>query len=186
MYVSHRSFALAALGLLATQHADSFTPPGIHLSNRNTFSPFHSSTVTEATSDVSIPYDAAAKLAYDEWRGKYNKGDFDAQKYAAFKENYEIIVVANVKAAKDRREGKDAPSKMELNEFADMTEEQFLADQKKESSDKGTGDVLSEALQVAASQSDASNALEEASAALAEEEEVCTQEYNCGTLSTYT
>jgi len=182
MLLSHRSFALAALGLLASQHADSFTPPGILVGNRNSFSPFHSSTITEATTDVSIPYDAAAKLAYDEWREKYGKGDFDANKYEAFKQNYEVIVVANVKAAKDRRDGKDAPSKMELNEFADMTEEQFLAARNKGSSDKGTGDVLSEALQVAASQSDASNALEEASAALAEEEEILAKKLGLGSV----
>merc|ERR1712151_220899 len=73
----------------------------------------------KATIDVSIPYDSAARLAYDEWRGKYGKGDFDAKKYEFFKQNYEAVVVANVKSAKDRRDGKDAPPTMELDKVAD-------------------------------------------------------------------
>lgn len=63
-----------------------------------------SSTTTGATSDLSIPYDAAARLAYDEWRAKFNKGAFDASKYETFKTNYEAVTVANVtekKKAKD-------------------------------------------------------------------------------------
>jgi len=69
--------------------------------------------------DVSIPYDAAAKLAYGAWLEKYRKGKFNAQKYETFKKTYEAITVANVIAAKDRREGKDVHPSMELDEFAD-------------------------------------------------------------------
>ena len=53
-----------------------------------------------AASDVSIPYDAAAKLAYDKAGGK---GD-----YAAFKEKYEADAVADVKAKNGKSDGGDA------------------------------------------------------------------------------
>jgi len=75
--------------------------------------------VEKTNIDVSIPYDAAAKLAYDEWRGKYGKGNFDEKKYERFQQNYKLVAVANVKAAKDRLDGKDAPPNIEMDKFAD-------------------------------------------------------------------
>jgi hypothetical protein len=38
--------------------------------------------------DLSIPYDAAARLAYDKWRADYGKGEFDSIGYEMFKTQY--------------------------------------------------------------------------------------------------
>jgi hypothetical protein len=142
--------------------------------------------------DTTIPYDAAARLAYTEWTRAYNK-PYDADRYETFKANYEAIAVANVKAARAARDAGDeeAPKKLDLNEFADMTAEEYMAMQakgsgstmslgaetttteaKEEADPTSTGDVLGKAVEVAAMQEDASSALAEAADALAEEEEV--------------
>jgi hypothetical protein len=120
-------------------------------------------------SDVSIPYDAAARLAYDEWRAQYNKGDFDANRYLNFKNNYETITVANVVAKKRARdEGTVSTSLMTLNEFGDYSENEYRI----ATASTSTGDVLSKALEAAELQVQASAALGEAADALAEEEQV--------------
>ena len=143
--------------------------------------------------DTTIPYDAAARLAYTEWTRAYNK-PYDADRYETFKANYEAITVANVKATKAARDaGEGEPKKLDLNEFADMTAEEYMAMQSKGASGStmslgaetaataeateevdptSTGDVLGKAVEVAALQEDASSALAEAADALAEEEEV--------------
>jgi len=135
--------------------------------------------------DVSIPYDAAARLAYDEWRKQFGKGSFDPDRYEIFKANYEAITVANVSAKKDARDtGADAPpTLMTLNEYGDCTEEEYVAATSgggggaaeapsSSPQTQSTGDVLGKALEAAQSQSEASSALEDAANALAEEEEV--------------
>ena len=144
--------------------------------------------------DTTVPYDAAARLAYTEWTRAYNK-PYDADRYETFRANYEAITVANVRAARAARDdGSDeAPKKLDLNEFADMTAEEYMAMQKTggstmslgaettateakeeeaEADPTSTGDVLGKAVEVAAMQEDASSALAEAADALAEEEEV--------------
>lgn len=126
-----------------------------------------------SSSDVSIPYDAAARLAYDEWRAKYGKGAFDPVRYEAFRANYETITVANIAAKKKARdEGVDPPALMSLNEFGDCTEDEYAAAMQAKTSTTSTGSVLDKALEAAVSQSEASSALEDAANALAEEEEV--------------
>jgi Cathepsin propeptide inhibitor domain (I29) len=132
-------------------------------------------------SDVSIPYDSAARLAYDQWRAQYNKGNFDASRYQNFKNNYEAITVANVIAKKRARdEGTVSISLMTLNEFGDLSEVEYkLATQASSSSSlpTSTGDVLSKALEAAELQVQASTALGEAADALAEEEQVRNSEF---------
>jgi hypothetical protein len=54
--------------------------------------------------DLSIPYDAAARLAYDKWRVDYGKGEFDSASYDTFKTLYEKLMVAQVTAKKLQRE----------------------------------------------------------------------------------
>ena len=54
--------------------------------------------------DLSIPYDAAARLAYDQWRTFNEMGDFDDDSYKSFKSKYETMTVANVIAKKMERE----------------------------------------------------------------------------------
>lgn len=119
---------------------------------------------------MKIQYDAAARLAYDDWREQFNKGDFDEVRYQVFKTNYEAITVANVVAKKAaREEGSEVPGLMKLNEYGDCTEEEYEAAMSRPMS---TGDVLGKALDAAQSQSEASSALKDAADALAEEEEV--------------
>lgn len=72
-----------------------------------------------AGDDVSIPYDAAARLAYDEWRATHNKGAFDAGKYAKFKAKYEEITSANMSAKKKARDTKTTPKLQAIPASAD-------------------------------------------------------------------
>ena len=119
--------------------------------------------------DISIPYDAAARLAYDEWRQQFDKGDFDEKRYVNFKANYEAIAVANVSAKKRARDSgsEDPVPLMTLNEFGDFTEAEY-----KQAMSGGTKSVLETALESAKVQSEAGTALQDAADALAEEEEV--------------
>ena len=73
------------------------------------------------TNDVSIEYNAAAKLAYDAWRKQYPPplkasqrvllsaeevavgGEMDPAKFATFERNYEIVTVANIRAKRAAR-----------------------------------------------------------------------------------
>jgi hypothetical protein len=120
--------------------------------------------------ELKLPYDAAARLAYNDWRDQFGKGDFNDGRFAVFKTNYEAITVANVVAKKiAREEGSDIPALMKLNEYGDYTEEEYMAAMSGTST--STGDVLSKALDAAQSQSEASSALKDAAAALAKEEE---------------
>ena len=133
------------------------------------------SMAVDAEVDLKIPYDAAARLAYDEWRAKYDKGDFDDVRYQVFKANYEAITVANVVAKKQAREEEgEPPALMTLNEYGDCTEEEYKAAMEAASAPQPTttGDVLGKAMESAQSQSEASNALKDAADALAEDEEV--------------
>jgi Cathepsin propeptide inhibitor domain (I29) len=146
--------------------------------------------------DVSIPYDAAARLAYEQWRAEFGKGEwpFEAARFKTFKDNYEIVTIANVKAKKKARdEGTVSLSLMSLNEFGDMTQEEFewlmgmgaqpQQQEYKENDDDPsieappaqpttTIDMLGKAFEAVELQTEASIALEEASDALAVEEQV--------------
>jgi hypothetical protein len=154
--------------------ASAFAPLMPVSSSRPSISHVSLSMVEEAvgSSDISIPYDAAARLAYDSWRAQYDKGEYDPNRYLNFKNNYETIVVANVIAKKRAREdGTVSLSLMTLNEFGDLSESEYkLAVQS--STPTSTGEVLSKALEAAELQVQASTALGEAADALAEEEQV--------------
>ena len=52
----------------------------------------------------SVRYDAAARLAYDEWRNANNKGEFDEEGFAAFKPIYNAKSSAEASAKKVERE----------------------------------------------------------------------------------
>ena len=154
--------------------ANAFAPNGGPL--RTT--PVVAMSMVQEDTDLSIPYDAAARLAYDQWRDQFGKGDFDPARYENFKANYEAIAVANVVAKKRARDAGsgEAVSLMTLNEFGDCTEEEYVAATSgggaSQQQPTTTGDVLGKALEAAQSQSEASSALEDAANALAEEEEV--------------
>jgi hypothetical protein len=167
--------------LLLCTSAAAFVPSRPTLSRISTTSTI-ANAATKQDADIAVPYDAAARLAYDEWRNKYSKGDFDATRYEFFKNNYETITIANVVAKKEAREQKkDAVPLMTLNEFGDFSEEEFKARQsgdKPAASDTktiSTGDVLGKAVAAAEKQSEASGALKEAADALAEDEEALAQ-----------
>jgi len=178
---SRRFLVLTALACLAGNHyAGAFAPskPVFQTSTRLPVS------LQEAVTDVSIEYDSAAKLAYSEWREKYSKGDFDAARYESFKANYEALTIANVVAAKKARDEKSEtpPRRLDLNEFADMTAEEYMAmqsgetveapkvEETEESDESQKVDLLSAAFESTVSQSEAASAIEEAATALAEEE----------------
>jgi hypothetical protein len=166
------SLALLALAV-EVDYVSAFVPSGFNGRNYNRRQAVAVDMATEP--DVSIQYDAAARLAYDGWRDEYLKGEFDPVRYEAFKENYEAIAVINVSTKKKARdEGTDTPSLLNLNEYADYTAEEYEATMKGKEPEapSTTGDVLGQAMEAAQSQMAASAALQEAADALAEEEEV--------------
>ena len=158
-------------------HHHAAAAAGVCPSSTSTAMPMSMATKDEVV-DVSIPYDAAARLAYDEWRAKYGKGDFDDARWPVFKANYEAISVANVAAKAQAREdgAEEAPSLLTLNEYGDCTEDEYRKAMESAAAAPAapttTGDVLGKALDAAQSQSEASSALKDAADALAEEEEV--------------
>lgn len=164
--------AMALVALEATEHTSAFCPAHV-IRPQFGAATMRASSVDMATeSDISVPYDAAARLAYDEWCGTYGKS-FDAARYEVFKENYLAITVMNVSAKKAAREsGDSSPSLLALNEYADCTAAEYEALMNGEEPPT-TGSVLGQVTDAAESQSAASSALQEAADALAEEEEVC-------------
>lgn len=172
--------AFAAFLALASEHASAFTPATLSQQRFRVANSPNVPPLFAASDDVSVDYDAAAKLAYDEWRNLYGKGDFDSNKFQAFKTNYEALTIVNVKAAKKaREEGTQDVQKLELNEFADLTVEEYQKMQSGESvasSEAATPAATSSPIQAAMdalnAQNAASDAIGEAAAALAQEEEV--------------
>jgi hypothetical protein len=169
------SVAVWALVALASENAAAFTPANFRqMSARRSMSITVATSATDSDVDVSIPYDAAARLEYDQWRATFDKGDFNDDRYTTFKANYEAITVSNVAAKKKaREEGGDAPAMLALNEYGDYTADEYEKAMGGGSSDpKSTGDVLGKAMEAAESAAAASSALQDAADALAEEEEV--------------
>ena len=173
------SAVVLALLSLAGDNANAFTPASLG-GSRVSAGGTHMFMASE--SDVSIDYDAAARLAYQTWCADYGKEAND-DKFAKFKSNYEAITVANVSAAKKAMdEGVDRPKDLTLNEYGDMTEEDFIQMQGGGADDAAPAAAEEEAtpqaaspletvMEASAAQSDASTALAEAADALAEEEE---------------
>ena len=139
-------------------------------------------TYVSSSSDISIPYEAAAELAYKGWIAKYER-PYDAGRYDVFLSNYKAITVMNVAAKKKAREtdgGK--PSLLSLNEYADCTAEEYQSAMKggsassdDSSSDEpsSSGNILGDAVEAVEAQASASSALQEAADALEAEEKVC-------------
>jgi hypothetical protein len=172
-------FALVAFAAIEGNHAyltphhtvgSSRTPP-IRTVAVNIAASATAESSSSSTTDVSIPYDAAAELAYAEWIDKYNK-PYDSERYEIFKKNYKAITVMNVSAKKEAREtGSDDISLLTLNEYADLTAEEYEAAIQSSGNELSSGGVLGEAVAAAESQSAASSALQDAANALAVEEE---------------
>ena len=187
MVVYRSILVLPAVIALAGHHADAFAPASFGSRNNVVAQQklsFASSPVVRMSSstatnmameyDVSVEYDAAARLAYKDWCAKYGKEPSE-ERFVTFKANYETISVANVVAAKEARDNEtERPQDLELNEFGDMTEAEYMAMQSGGSAaaaapEKG---ALESVLEASAAQSEASTALAEAADALAVEEEV--------------
>ncbi len=174
----NRHYVLPALLALAARNADAFAPISLAPVGSSAVAPRFSMVAEDVNTDVdvSIDYDSAAKLAYNDWCDKFGKEANDA-KFATFKANYEALTVANVSAAKKAQDdGTDRPKDLELNEFGDMTEEEYMkmksggsTEEEEAAPQKG---ALETAMEASIAQSDASNALAEAADALAEEEQV--------------
>lgn len=178
----NRHYVLPALLALAARNADAFAPVNLAPIGSNGVAPRFSMVASDVDVDVSVDYDAAAKLAYSDWCSKYGKEPNDA-KFATFKANYEALTVANVSAAKKARDdGTDRPADLELNEYGDFTEEEYMKMMQSGGSSEAVEEeeevapkkgALETAMEASVAQSDASNALAEAADALAEEEQVC-------------
>lgn len=193
---------LSALSAATVHYAEAFTPSsgatvGWTSCQLRTFSPacpslavaMAADTDTATTSsDVSVPYDAAARLAYKEWIAQYGR-PYDESRYQVFQSNYNAITVMNVSAKKAARDASLAgggavtePTLLLLNEYADFTAEEYEAAMSgggaggsSSSSTKdptSTGDILGEAVASVQTQAAASSALQDAADALAEEEAV--------------
>lgn len=180
MVIDRRFLVLPALVALSARNADAFTPANFGTS-RTASSVRFSMVSTE--NDVSIAYDSAARLAYKDWCAKFDKEAND-ERYETFKSNYEAITVANVSAAKKARDdGVDRPKDLELNEYGDMSEEEYLKMQSGASDSTPVEDTpatpekgaMESVMEASMAQNDASNALAEAADAMAEEEEQLAQ-----------
>jgi hypothetical protein len=82
--------------------------------------PLPSPTVVSSESDVDVPYDAAARLAYDQWRADNQKGNFDESKFLAFKKKYIEITSANMAAKKVARDTGGSITLLTLGPDADQ------------------------------------------------------------------
>lgn len=176
--------SLAFLALVATERAHpaySFvSPPVADVARNGRFARSQivemAAETEESSSDVSIPYDAAAAFAYKGWLEKFDK-PYDAERYEVFRSNYEAIAVMNVSAKKKARENLDSgkPNLLSLNKFADFTAEEYEAamngDSKSSSDDSSSkteeasassGSILGDAVKAVESQASASSALQEA------------------------
>lgn len=74
-----------------------------------------------------VPLDTKAIIAaYEEWRSKFGKGDFDIKRFHNFENNYRVLTAANIKARdKALAEGKPAPQWLELNEYGDYARDEY-------------------------------------------------------------
>ena len=87
----NRHYVLPALLALAARNADAFAPISLAPNGRQTnVARFSMVAPSDVNVDVSVDYDAAAKLAYSDWCEKYGK-DASDEKFATFKANYELV-----------------------------------------------------------------------------------------------
>lgn len=87
--------------------------------------------------DVSIPYDSACRLAYEDWKVKYDKTTprqddplSAEERYQQFRISYERVTIANVAAKKKVRDAggfEEARTLkcVELDEYADLTDLEY-------------------------------------------------------------
>lgn len=177
MVLTRNRLVLAAvLALAGNHHASAFVPASLPKPAGPRLG-FPMTATEPETADVSIDYDAAAKVAYEEWCAKFGKTPSD-DRFATFKANFEAISVANVSAAKKAQDaGTERPQDLVLNEYGDMTEAEYTAMMNGETLEEAAPEpepekgALATAMEASAAQSSASSALAEAADALYEEEQ---------------
>ena len=174
---------VALLAFLVERSHAFLTPQTANVAPTRNGSPaFVAEMAADTETDLSIPYDAAAELAYKGWIEKYDR-PYDAARYEVFLSNYKAITVMNVSAKKKARDDPDGgkASLLSLNEYADCTAEEYQAAMKGETVPKeeapaeptSSGNILGDAVEAVQAQASASSALQEAADALEAEEEVC-------------
>jgi len=82
-----------------------------------------------STPEGDVPLDTKAIIAaYEDWRRKFGKGDFNIRRYHNFENNYRVLTAANIKARDTAiSEGKTPPQWLELNEYGDFDREEYKA-----------------------------------------------------------
>jgi hypothetical protein len=110
-------FAAFAVGtfLMRGRAEDEDTVPSLAI-----VTPSSLSTIATSESDVAVPYDAAARLAYDQWRAEYQKADYDESRFLLFKKKYLEITSANMAAKKVARDTGGSITLLTLGPDADQ------------------------------------------------------------------
>mmetsp|Transcript_36625 Transcript_36625/g.105376 ORF Transcript_36625/g.105376 Transcript_36625/m.105376 type:complete len:631 (+) Transcript_36625:150-2042(+) len=108
------------LAALAVESATCFVPNS--LNHRSKMMPLFAA-------NQDAPLDTKAVMsAYDEWRQKFGKGDFDINRFHNFENNFRVLTAANIKARdKALAAGRDPPQWLELNEYGDFSREEYKA-----------------------------------------------------------
>jgi hypothetical protein len=124
-----KGFTFALLSILSSETVGAFTPTSLNQARRpnGALSRYTSSrcmsTVQTGSEEeeVTFPYDEdAVRLAYNEWRVTYGKGEFDPVRFGNFRTNYKTITVSNLK---ERKQG----TWMTLNEYGDFSVAEYEA-----------------------------------------------------------
>ncbi len=67
------------------------------------------------------------RQAYDDWRAKYARGDYDKDRFRIFKLNFLASQKAHeIQTARAKMEGRPLPQLLELNAYGDCTKEEYL------------------------------------------------------------
>jgi hypothetical protein len=168
-----------SIGAIAT-HADSSLLKGHQQQQCSRLFASSDSAPENVSTSATTADDKEVMKAYEEWRLKFKKGEFNAGRYENFKQNFLVVLETNAAtrqqaAASGQSEEDIADMLLALNEYGDFTAEEYATALEGSSSSSGsvsTGDVLAKAMEAAQAQTDAGVAIEEAFEALAEEEEV--------------
>jgi hypothetical protein len=106
-----------------------FKPDPLHRSVGIGVSRIGASGALFSTSQGDVPLDTKSIIAaYEEWRRKFRKGDFDIRRFHNFENNYRVLTAANIKARdKALADGKTPPQWLELNEFGDYARDEYKA-----------------------------------------------------------
>lgn len=85
--------------------------------------------------NLTVKYkETMLRQAYDEWRAKYGRGEFDNERFRIFKFNFLASLRAHeLQAYRAKIEGRPLPKLLELNAYGDCTKEEYLQLKQQES-----------------------------------------------------